>query len=106
MKSFAALCCVLLAWATPASAQTVTKSGHVQRYWMFQGQNYAFRVFLDVPTPECAEGFFYTNVSDDNYQSYVSGILAAALNHKSMTIYANVDNGYCHLYSVDVNLAS
>lgn len=107
MRSVASFILALAAViSVPAHAESVAKGGHVNAYWVFEGTNYAFRVSLDVAAPECGDGFFYTNVADDNYQAYVSALLSAAMNHKAITIYAEKVSGYCHIQSYFVNLTS
>jgi hypothetical protein len=80
MRSCLFFCLVAAALfpSTEASAQTVLKSGKIVRVSVFAAGNYAFRILLNVPVPECVDGFFYVDATDPNYQVYTAGLLAAA----------------------------
>jgi hypothetical protein len=71
------------------------------------GNNYSLRVSLKDGQKICGEHTWaYLNESDDNYQSYLSVILAAKMADKKITLYVNKEaasgNGYCHIGYISV----
>lgn len=80
-------------------------SGIIHSIDVTQANNYGIRVTLEGGAKLCgnANSFAYLNKSDDNYQAYLSVLLAAKFAKSVVVIYANRDaNGYCQIGYISV----
>jgi hypothetical protein len=86
--------------ASPAFAVDGTVTGAVSKLDMTEATNLAFRVYLSGSPAMCgnANTWAYVEVSDTNYQGYVSFVMSAWMANKTLTIYSNRDaSGYCQI---------
>ena len=90
---------LMLMAGEPALAWDGVVSGTIQSISVTQGQNYGFRVYLNGTTTTCSSGenWTYLNEADSNYKTYVSALMMAKAQGSIVTIYSNVENGYCHI---------
>ena len=94
---------VALAGATPANALEGA-TGKIKGFYFSSPGNLAFRVTLDSTLTQCAGNFVYVESTFGNYQAYVSGLMLAQSQNKTITIIYNVkSNGYCELVEFSYN---
>lgn len=108
MKSLPRLATFVFAMlmAGPSLASPQTPLDTIGSVFLSGAQNYAFRVTPSNPSTlgsSCTGNFLYTNVTDDNYQAYVSTITSAFISHKSVYIVYNVESGFCHIVEFGVS---
>lgn len=89
-------------WTTPSAAQTVLKTGRITRVDVFGAGNYAFRIYLSNPAPECGDGFLFVDTSDPNFAGYTAGLLTAASSGKSVVVGAVLQNGFCRIANYQI----
>lgn len=96
---------LMLMAGQPALAWDGVATGTIQSISVTQGHNYAFRVYLNGTTTTCSSGenWTYLNEADSNYKTYVSVLMMAEAQGSSVTIYSNVENGYCHIGYITVS---
>jgi hypothetical protein len=90
-------------FTVPCSAQTVSKAGKITRIAIFDSGNFAFRIYLSNPAPECADGFLYVETSDPNYDGYTAGLLTAASTNKSVLVQSRLQNGFCRIVNYHID---
>ena len=105
MKSRILLCAVAAAatLALPTTSEAGGVAGYISKYYVSMSTNLPFRVFMATPPADCPSDFLYIEWSEPNYPTYVSGLIAAYSQHKSVTInYAIGSGGYCRIMEYEV----
>jgi hypothetical protein len=90
----------IFAFSDRANAQTAyNATGQISKVFASHATNYAYRIYLNSDLSQsCSGGFLYVDVSNDNYQVYVSNLMMAYSTGKSVAIeYAIDTNGYCSI---------
>jgi len=90
-----------------ASAWDGWETGVLNSVEVTAAENYGFRVGFRGNPAMCGSGspsWAYVNKSNDNYQTYVSTLLAVALSGKRVIIYTvkNPANGQCQIGHISV----
>ncbi|HWW24729.1 MAG TPA: hypothetical protein VNZ85_02410 [Caulobacter sp.] len=76
----------LLMTAGQAGAQTLSGSGRITGVFMASPGNMPFRISLDTSV-QYAHGILFAPFDQPNYQAYVSGLLMAYAQGKTVTVY-------------------
>lgn len=77
----------LLVTAGQAGAQVLSGSGKITGVFMASPGNMPFRISLDNAPAQCAHGILFVPFDQPNYQAYVSGLLTAYAQGKTVTVY-------------------
>jgi len=95
---------LMLMTAAPALAWDGAVSGTIYIIDVTGGANYGFRVYLEGVSSACAGGanWAYLNESDSNYKTYVAALMMAKSQGSRVTLYSNVENGYCHIGYIQI----
>lgn len=99
------LSALMMVGMKPALAWDGVAQGTVYAVEVTGGANYGFRVFVSGVTNMCGNGssWAYLNEADSNYKTYVAVIMMAKAQGSPVTLYTNVENGYCHIGYISVN---
>jgi len=68
-------------------ANALNRTGKITSIFLSMPGNLPFRIALDNPPPECAGGLLYVDMGNANYQAYVSTLLVAYTQGKSIIVY-------------------
>ncbi len=100
---------VLLFTTTSAYSWDGAHSGKIVSIEITGGTNFGFRVHLEGAPQMCGSQFTwaYLNEGDSNYNTYVSGLLAAKMSGVNVVIYTNKvthgSNDFCRIGHVSIN---
>jgi hypothetical protein len=85
--------------STPVVAWDGVVSGTINSVEITAAHNLGFRITLVGIATMCSGGtaIAYLNGGDSNYEVYVAALLAARAQGSSVTVYTNLENGYCHI---------
>ena len=63
------------------------------------GNNLGFRIWLSGVDNMCTggPGWGYLNEADSNYKVFVGALMMARSTNATVTVYSNLENGYCHI---------
>ncbi|MFL0801186.1 MAG: hypothetical protein K6L80_12095 [Agarilytica sp.] len=95
---------ILLVTSFPVYSWDGNKTGKIGRIQITAAGNYGFRVSLTDLTPLCGgtADWAYVEKDDSNYETYLSGLLAAKFSKTDVTLFTNRQpNNYCkigHIY--------
>lgn len=90
---------LMLIASEPALAWDGVVAGTIHALDVTQGENYGFRVYLNGVGSNCTGGanWSYINESDSNYKTFVAVLMMAKAQEAQVTIYTNLQNGYCRI---------
>jgi hypothetical protein len=98
-----ALLCVSGLFLLPQIASADTINGHIATLYVSTPTNLPFRVILDTPTT-CQASFFYVDGSSPNYQVYVSALMLAYSQGKTVRLVYQVDaNNWCEIREIGIS---
>jgi hypothetical protein len=90
---------VMLMAGEPALAWDGVVSGTIFAIDVTQGNNFGLPVHVNGVTTACSGGasWSYLNETDSNYKTYVAALMMAKAQGSAVTIYSNLENGYCRI---------
>lgn len=98
-----ALFCASSLFLLPQMASADTINGHITALYVSTPTNLPFRVIMDTPTT-CQASFFYVDGSSPNYQVYVSVLMLAYSQGKTVRLVYQVDaNNWCEIKEIGVS---
>ncbi len=103
LKSIIGIMAACFLVATPGLASATAITGHITKLYVSTPTNLPFRVFLDTTT-SCPGGFFYVDGSSANYQVYVSTLMLAYSQGKSVQLTYDIDaSNWCVIRDMAVS---
>ena len=92
------------ALASSANA-TIAPNDYIGSIFFSGASNFAVRITPRTSgnlSSSCTGNFAYLNVSADNYQAYVAGLISAYMSGKQVSLTYNLVNSYCQIIEFNV----
>ncbi|MBW8892030.1 MAG: hypothetical protein JF617_07670 [Burkholderiales bacterium] len=104
LRLLTGLLAILGVFGAPAASQAGGIGGvHIVKYFVSGSTNLPFRIHTSPAPTDCPGGFFYVEWTEPNYQTFVSGLITAYAQNKSVSItYAIGTGGYCRVMEYQV----
>jgi hypothetical protein len=104
-KSILSAVGLVITLATPAVSHADQVTGKIQKFFVSTSNNAPFRVTMQsITLSQCGGNFLYVDYAEPTFQTYVSGLMTAYAQGKTVTlIYTVQTGGWCRVMEYEVN---